>query len=103
MPDRTFTLQEAQALIPVLESLLSRAMAGKNTIVTFEAELEQVRQRIFVTAGTMVDIIPLGRRKGERDKAVQAAKAVRAATDSGGVHLHDAHTGLLEFPRPGTT
>ena len=98
MPDRTFTLQEAQALIPVLESLLRRAVEGKKTIVTFEAELEQVRQRIFVNGGTMVDIIPLGRRKGERDKAVQAVKDALAEIDSAGVQVKDLDIGLLDFP-----
>src|SRR5437660_11979176 len=98
MPDRTFTLQEAQALIPVLESLRRGAREGKKTSVTFEAELEQVRQRIFVNGGTMVDIIPLGRRKGERDKAVQAVKDALAEIDSAGVQVKDLDIGLLDFP-----
>jgi len=39
MSDRTFSLEEAQSLLPVLESLLRTAIAGKKVIEEVEAEV----------------------------------------------------------------
>jgi len=98
MADRTFTLQEAQILVPVLESLLRSAMEGKKLIQEVNAELEQISNRIFVNGGTLVDVIPLARRKAARDKALQAVKDALAEIDSTGVQVKDLDIGLLDFP-----
>src|SRR5258707_14430917 len=71
MSDRTFTLDEAQSLLPVLESLLRTAIAGKELIEEVEAEMQAVNHRIFLNGGTSVDIVPLARRKAERVKTEQ--------------------------------
>ena len=39
---RTFTLEEAQSLLPVLESLLRTAIDGKKLIETVDAELQDL-------------------------------------------------------------
>lgn len=98
MAERTFTLAEAQALVPVLESLLRRAMEGKKVIEAVEAELQQARQKIFIAGGIFLDVIALARRKGQRDKAVQAVKDALAEIDSAGVQVKDLDIGLLDFP-----
>ena len=84
MANRTFTFEEAQTLVPVLESLLRAAMEGKRIIEAVQAELEEVGQRVFMSGGMMLDIIALSKRKAERDKAVQQVK--------------DLDIGLLDFP-----
>ena len=53
MKQRTFTLDEAQVLLPVLESLLRRSIEGKQQVEKIEAEFEEVRQRIFLGGGTL--------------------------------------------------
>lgn len=98
MPDRYFTFDEAQTLLPVLESLLRTAVDSKQTIETVDAEFDELRQRIFVNGGTAVDIVPLARRRAEKDKAVQRAKDTLAEIDSIGVQVKDLDTGLLDFP-----
>ena len=40
MSDRTFTLDEAQVLLPVLESLLRTAISGKKLMEEVEAEMQ---------------------------------------------------------------
>ncbi len=40
MSDRTFTLDEAQMLLPILESLLKQAIHGKKLIEDVDAELQ---------------------------------------------------------------
>jgi hypothetical protein len=98
MSDRTFTLDEAQSLLPILESLLRTAIASKKILEEFEAEQQALQQRIFLNGGTFLDIVPLARRKAERAKAEQRAKDALAEIDSIGVQVKDLDIGLLDFP-----
>src|SRR3982074_726312 len=75
MSDRSFTLDEAQSLLPVLESLLRTAMAGKKLMEEVDAEMQAVGHRIFLNGGTHLNIVPLARRKAERVKAEQRVRA----------------------------
>jgi hypothetical protein len=95
---RTFTLSEAEKLLPVLESLLRSAMQAKALIEEVDAELESLKSRIFVNGGTFVDVLGVSRRKDEREKAIQRAKDAVAEIDAAGVQVKDLDIGLLDFP-----
>ena len=96
--ERTFTLSEAESLLPVLESLLRSAMQAKALIEQVDGELEALKSRIFVNGGTFVNVLAVSRRKDEREKAVQRAKDAVAEIDAAGVQVKDLDTGLLDFP-----
>jgi hypothetical protein len=98
MSDRTFTLDEAQSLLPVLESLLRTAIAGKKLMEEVEGEMQELNHRIFLNGGTHVDVVSVARRKAERAKAEQRAKDAIAEIDSIGVQVKDLDIGLLDFP-----
>src|SRR4029077_6299609 len=98
MPDRTFNLDEAHALLPVLESLLRSAISGKKLMEEVEAEMQALTHRIFLNGGTHVDVVAVARRKAERTKAEQRAKDALAEIDSIGVQVKDLDIGLLDFP-----
>jgi len=98
MADRTFSLDEAQSLLPVLESLLRTAINAKQLIEQFEGDQQALHHRIFLNGGTHVDVVPLARRKAERTKAEQRAKDALAEIDSIGVQVKDLNIGLLDFP-----
>jgi hypothetical protein len=98
MSDRTFTLEEAQSLLPVLESLLRAAISGKQLMEETEAEMQALQHRIFLNGGTHVDVVAVARRKAERAKAEQRAKDALAEIDSIGVQVKDLDIGLLDFP-----
>jgi len=98
MSDRTFTLDEAQALLPVLESLLRTAINAKKLMEQVETEQRALAHRVFLNGGTYVDVVPLARRKAERMKAEQRAKDALAEIDSIGVQVKDLDIGLLDFP-----
>jgi len=98
MAERTFTLDEAQALLPVLESLLRAAIKAKKLIEEVEAERQAVANRVFLNGGTYLDVVPLARRKAERVKAEQRARDALAEIDSIGVQVKDLNIGLLDFP-----
>ena len=74
MSDRTFTLDEAQTLLPVLESLLRTAINAQKLIEEVDDELQALHHRIFLNGGTFVDVVPLARRKAERARPSSAPK-----------------------------
>src|ERR1700721_3336164 len=98
MSDRTFTLEQAHSLLPVLESLLRTAIASKKLMEEVEAEQQALAHRIFLNGGTFLDVGPRARRKAERIKAEQRAKDALAEIDSIGVQVKDIDIGLLDFP-----
>src|SRR5579862_932801 len=98
MSDRTFTLDEAQMLLPVLESLLRTAIGAKKLIDEIDAEQQALQHRIFLSGGMFLDIVRLAQRKAERAKAEQRAKDALAEIDSIGVQVKDLDIGLLDFP-----
>jgi hypothetical protein len=98
MSDRTFTLAEAQLLLPILESLLRSAINGKKIMEEVEAEQHAIQQRVFLNGGMFLDVVALARRKAERVKAEQRARDALAEIDSIGVQVKDIDTGLLDFP-----
>ena len=98
MSDRTFILDEALSLLPVLESLLRTAIAGKQLMEAVEAEQLALQHRIFLNGGMFLDVVPLARRKAEKAKAEQRAKDALAEIDSIGVQVKDLDIGLLDFP-----
>lgn len=98
MPERTFTLEEAQSLLPVLESLLKTAIEGKKTAEAIDAEFQEIAHRVFLNGGTLLKIVPLAKRKAEREKAVQAVKDAITEITAIGVLVKDIDMGLLDFP-----
>ncbi len=95
---KTFTLDEAQALLPVLESLLKRAIEGKQGAEEIEADLQALSRKIFLSGGLMVDVAEVRRRRAALESHVQRAKDSIAEIDAIGVQVKDLDTGLLDFP-----
>ena len=98
MSDRTFTLDEAQSLLPVLESLLRTAIQAQSLVEQADAVQQELHHRIFLNGGMFLDVVPLARRKAERARAEQRGKDAVAEIDSIGVQVKDLSIGLLDFP-----
>jgi hypothetical protein len=95
---KTFTYQQATTLLPVLRTLLKRAMEGKQLIESVEKELQDLRHRILLSGGLCVDVPAVAHRRAERDKALQEIKDALAEIDAIGVQVKDLDIGLLDFP-----
>jgi hypothetical protein len=95
---KTFTLEEANALLPVMESLLERAMHAKEEAERLEGEMQSLRQRIFLSGGMTVDVVGVARNRTEAEAHVQTAKDALSEIDASGVQVKDLDTGLLDFP-----
>lgn len=98
MSDRTFTLQEAQSLLPILESLLRTTIESKSLIECIDIEFSHLSERILLLGGMIVELEHWAHRRAERDKALQKAKDAFAEIDAIGVQVKDLDIGLLDFP-----
>jgi hypothetical protein len=98
MADRTFSLDEAHMLLPILESLLKQAIQGKKLIEDVDAELQETAHRVFLNGGTMLNVVHLARRKAERQTAIRRIKDALAEIEATGVQVKDLDIGLLDFP-----
>ena len=95
---KLFTLEEAQALVPVLEGLLKRGIEAKQAAEAINEKLQQLSQRIFLTGGMFIDTAKVGRQRTEMDAHIQRAKDAIEEIDAIGVQVKDLDIGLLDFP-----
>jgi hypothetical protein len=95
---KTFTLDEAQALLPIVEALLNRAIEAKEALAALEEEQQSLVRRVFSSGGLLVDVAAVKKRKVTMAALVQRAKDSLQEIDAIGVQVKDLDTGLLDFP-----
>jgi hypothetical protein len=95
---RTFTLEEAQSLLPVLESLLKRAIEGKREAEQVESGLSDLARRVANSGGMRVDVGNVARLRAEMEAHLERVRESIAEIDSIGVQVKDIENGLLDFP-----
>jgi hypothetical protein len=95
---KTFTLDEAQSLLPVLEALLKRALDAKLVADQSDSWLTNLARRIYLSGGMKVDVSAVAKQRAEMDAHLQIARESLSEIDSIGVQVKDLDTGLLDFP-----
>lgn len=95
---KTFTLDEAQSLLPVLESLLKRAIDGKRVAEEVESDLSVLAQRIYLSGGMRVNALTVAKQRAEMEDHLKRVRESIAEIDAIGVQVKDLDTGLLDFP-----
>jgi hypothetical protein len=95
---KLFTLDEAQSLLPVLDSLLQRAMESKGAAEGVESELSEIARRIYLAGGMRVDVAGIAARRVAMEEYVSRARESVAEIDEIGVQVKDLEAGLLDFP-----
>ena len=95
---KTFTLDEAQSLLPVLESLLKRAIDGKQAADEVESGLSEISRRIYMSGGLRVDPGQVINLRAEMNGHLQQVRESVAEIDAIGVQVKDLENGLLDFP-----
>lgn len=95
---KTFTLDEAQSLLPVLESLLKRAIESKHAAEKVETDLSDLARRIYISGGMRVDTEKVAKMRAEMEEHLQRVRESIAEIDAIGVQVKDLDTGLLDFP-----
>jgi len=76
---KIFTLDEAQSMLPLVESLLNRAIESKQAAEGIDEELSALARRIHLSH-------------------IQRARESVAEIDEIGVQVKDLESGLLDFP-----
>ena len=95
---KTFTIDEAQSLLPVLEALLKRAIDGKQAAEEAESQLSELSRRIFLSGGMRVNLPDVARQRAEMESHLERVRESIAEIDSIGVQVKDLDSGLLDFP-----
>ena len=95
---KTFTLDEAQSLLPVLESLLKRAIEGRRSAQNLESGLNGLAQRIYFSGGMRVNTAGIAKQRAEMEDHLKQVRESIAEIDAIGVQVKDLETGLLDFP-----
>jgi hypothetical protein len=95
---KNFTLGEAQILVPVLESLVRHARDAALRASVLDVHMQELTQKIFLSGGLRVDVASAARRRAEREKAMQEARASVEEIEEIGAAVADLEEGRLEFP-----
>jgi hypothetical protein len=95
---KTFTLDEAQSLLPVLESLLKRAMEGRRSAQSIESELHNLTQQIYLSGGMRVNSADVAKKRAAVEEHLRQVRESIAEIDAIGVQVKDLDSGLLDFP-----
>jgi hypothetical protein len=95
---RFFTLLEAEALLPQIDSHLRRLMELKNLHEQLDGSINEIHHRISVSGGMIPprgELLELKRRKAE---TVRDLKTTVDSIQSTGCQIKDVDTGLIDFP-----
>jgi hypothetical protein len=95
---KIFTLDEAQSMLPVVESLLKRAIESKQAAEAIDAELSAISRRIHLAGGMTVNIAKISAQRNAMEQHIQRARETVAEIDEIGVQVKDLDSGLLDFP-----
>ena len=95
---KTFTLDEAQAMLPLVEKLLNRALESKRAAESIDQELTDLSRRIHMAGGMMIDVTKVSARRAALQAEIQRARETLQEIDEIGVQIKDLDTGLLDFP-----
>jgi hypothetical protein len=95
---KTFTLDEAQSMLPLVESLLKRAIESKQAAEEIDTELSEIARRIHLAGGMTVNIGKIASQRSAMEQHIQRARETVAEIDEIGVQVKDLESGLLDFP-----
>jgi len=95
---KTFTIDEAQSLLPLLEALLKRAIEGKQAAEKIESDLSELARRIYLSGGMKVDAVSVIKQRGELEEHMKRVRETITEIDESGVQAKDLDSGLLDFP-----
>ena len=95
---KTFTLEEAHKLLPVLKSLLQKAVDGRQRVRQIDQGFRDLKHRILLSGGLLVDVAAAARNRAEIVRAYQEIKDASAEITAIGVQVKDLDIGLLDFP-----
>jgi len=79
---KTFTLEEAQSLLPLLESLLKRALESKQAAEEIELRFTELGRRIYLAGGMRLDVAEAGKQRTELQAHLERVRESIAEIDA---------------------
>lgn len=95
---RFFTLQQAEQLLPEVESALRAALALKSEYAAAETERRNALRRIGMLGGVVVDHTALGEQKRRSESAARQLRNALERIQERGCLIKDLDLGLIDFP-----
>lgn len=95
---KTFTLDEAQALLPLVTSLLDRANEARIEAAQVDSELQDLSRRIHLSGGMRIDVTEIARKRVSMAAHLERMKELVSEIDEIGALVKDLEKGLLDFP-----
>ena len=98
MPEKYFTLEEAQELLDYVGPHLKVARDQRRRVEVLERELAAGASRVMLLGGSIPPIVELGQKRAERDRlAGELQEAVEKVLETGCL-VKDLEMGLVDFP-----
>jgi hypothetical protein len=85
-------------MLPLVESLLNRALESKKAAEQIDDELSTLARRIHLSGGMSINIVKVAARRSDLEKQIERARESLSEIDEIGVQVKDLDTGLLDFP-----
>ncbi len=98
MKMKTFSLEQAQGLLPILDALLERALHAQDEAARLEQKIAALKVRIFHSGGMAVDVVASYRDAAALVRHQEAVVKTMEEFSSIGVQVKDLESGLVDFP-----
>ena len=95
---RFFTLQQAEQLLPEVESAIRDAISFKSEYQQAEAEWQDFTGRVTMLGGVLVDHSKVRAQKERRESSALHLKEVLERIHEFGCVVKDLDVGLIDFP-----
>ena len=93
-----FTLQQAQQLLPQVETAIREAIFLRSEYEDAESDLQKFYRRIMMLGGALVDRERFSMRKERLESGARRLKQSIEKIDSYGCFIKDLDIGLIDFP-----
>ena len=95
---KKFTLEQAQAMLPLVDTLLLRARASYLKAERLEQKAADLRVRIFHSGGLAVDVVGAARDNAELKTQKAESADLKGELEAMGVLVKDLMSGIVDFP-----
>jgi len=95
---RFFTLQQAEQLLPEVESAIRDAISLKSEYQQAETEWQSFSHRITMLGGVLADHSQLSEQKNRRESLAHGLQAALEKIHDYGCLVKDLDIGLIDFP-----